>query len=236
MPTTPPMPARKSASPTNKPPNRRRIEPERLKQPDFLQPLLDAKLEEQPRQQQRRDDKEGAEIGEVLAEVGRAARRGEPLRAHVVDRKSHRQRVELAEQRFLVLLAGRSQRRPLRRNQPQRGQPAMPRAPQLLAALDRNERLRRRAIAVPVLLVDRPHALEVDRKRRIPIRNPIRVGDARILGNQIAIGRRPHHRHNARHAGTPPSACATARRLPTRSSRPRPHLRRPPGDRSRPTH
>ncbi len=87
------------------PPNRRRIQPERLQQSDFLQPLLDAELEEQPRQQQRRDDEESTEIGEVLAEIGRAARRREPLRAHVVDGKSHRQRIELAAQRRLVLRA-----------------------------------------------------------------------------------------------------------------------------------
>ena len=89
------------------PPNRRRIQPERLKQSDFLQPLLDAQLEEQPRQQQRRDDKEGTEIGEVLAEIGRAARRREPLRAHVVDGKSHRQRVELADAALSRIARGR---------------------------------------------------------------------------------------------------------------------------------
>ncbi len=85
------------------PANRRGIEAERLQQPDFLQPLLDAELEEQPGEQQRRHDEEGAEVREVLAEVGRAARRRETLRAHVVDGKSHRERVELAAQRVLVL-------------------------------------------------------------------------------------------------------------------------------------
>ena len=41
---------------------------------DLPQPLLDPEPEEQHRQQQRRHDDEEAEVGEVLAEVGRAAR------------------------------------------------------------------------------------------------------------------------------------------------------------------
>ena len=39
---------------------------------DLPQPLLDAELEEQHDEQQRGDDDEEAEVGEVLAEVGRA--------------------------------------------------------------------------------------------------------------------------------------------------------------------
>ena len=38
---------------------------------DLPQPLLDAKAEEQDGQQQGRHDEEEAEVGEVLAEVGR---------------------------------------------------------------------------------------------------------------------------------------------------------------------
>ena len=40
--------------------------------------LLDAQLEEERRQEQRRDDEEEAEVGEVLAEVGGAARAPRP--------------------------------------------------------------------------------------------------------------------------------------------------------------
>ena len=57
-------------------------EADRAQQPDFARALLDAEPEEQRRQQQRRGDEEEAEVGEVLAEVGRAARRGEPVRPH----------------------------------------------------------------------------------------------------------------------------------------------------------
>jgi hypothetical protein len=85
----------------------------------------------------------------------------------------------------------------LRRNEAKRRQCAVTRAPQLLPAFDRDERLRRCAIAVPIGLVDRAHAVEVDGKRRIPVGHTIRVGDARVLGDEIAIGCRTHDGDNA---------------------------------------
>ena len=57
----------------------RRAEADRAQQADLARALLDAEPEEQRREHQRRDDEEEAEVGEVLAEVGRAARRGQPF-------------------------------------------------------------------------------------------------------------------------------------------------------------
>ena len=57
---------------------------------DLPQPLLDAEPEEQHHQQQRRDDDEEAEVGEVLAEVGRAGRGVERERADGGDRDALR--------------------------------------------------------------------------------------------------------------------------------------------------
>jgi hypothetical protein len=58
------------------------------------------------------------------------------LRAHVVDRETHRERVELAEQRVAISVVCIGQRRPWRHDDSQRGQGAMTRGPQLLTLFD----------------------------------------------------------------------------------------------------
>ena len=63
------------------PADARRREADGAQQADLADALLDAELEEQRREQQRRDDEEEAEVGEVLAEVGGAARRGRAPRS-----------------------------------------------------------------------------------------------------------------------------------------------------------
>ena len=65
----------------------------------------------------------------------------------------------------------RSRRSPVARagTQADRRELAVPRAPERLAGRERDERLRRRAVLVPVRLVLRANQPEIDRKRRIPI-------------------------------------------------------------------
>jgi hypothetical protein len=61
-----------------------RVESDRPQQPDFPRALFDAELEEHPCEEQRRDHQEEAEVSEVLAEVGGAARRRQTVGAHVL--------------------------------------------------------------------------------------------------------------------------------------------------------
>ena len=61
---------------------------------DLPQALLDAEAEEQDGQQQRRHDEEEAEVGEVLAEVGRARRGLDRETPHRRDRDPHRLRLQ----------------------------------------------------------------------------------------------------------------------------------------------
>ena len=49
-------------------------------------------------EQQRRDDEEEAEVDEVLAEVGGAARRGQALRPHRPDGQAQRERIDRVAQ------------------------------------------------------------------------------------------------------------------------------------------
>ena len=176
---------------------RRGLEAQRLQQPDFAQPLLDAEPEEQAGKKERRHDQERAEVREVLAEVSSAGGRSQALPAHVVDREPERQRVHLGPERRAISFECCRERRSGWRNDAYRGHPAMPRAPQRLAPFDGDERLGRRPVAVPVVLVCRTDASKVDRKWRIPIGKPIRVGNPRILGHEVAIGGGSGNRHDA---------------------------------------
>ena len=80
--------------PTNCRRTRGRREADRPEQADLAPPLFDAQLEEERGEEHRRDDQEEAEVGEVLAEVGGAARRGEPFLAHRADGEARRDRIE----------------------------------------------------------------------------------------------------------------------------------------------
>src|SRR4029434_7443971 len=57
-------------------------------------PLLDAEPEEQRREQEGGNHEKEAEVGEVLAEVGRTARRGQSVRPHVANGQSGGERID----------------------------------------------------------------------------------------------------------------------------------------------
>ena len=154
-------------------------EADRLQQPQLAQPLLDAEAEEEPREQQRRHHQEEAEVDEVLAEVGRAARRGEGARPHVLDDQAARagrepRREPPAERRRDVfrrrrLGPGHGARALGRRREPQRSRPAQSMSPKRLARGERQPRLRRRPVALPVGFVLRPDRLQVHGEGRVPV-------------------------------------------------------------------
>ena len=111
-------------------------------------------------------------------------------------------------------------------------------APQGLPGGERQERLGRRAMVVPVLLVLRTHAREVEGERRIPVGEVRGVGDARILRREVAVGGgagQGHDRferkrglarleaplllpHQVRRASRGPRRARPARARPTRSA------------------
>ena len=94
MPTALPIAANTQSLGQEQPPNGSRGISDRAKQADFARPLLHAEPEEQCREQQRRQHEEKTEIREVLAEVGRAARRTEPIGADVHHGESCCQRIQ----------------------------------------------------------------------------------------------------------------------------------------------
>jgi hypothetical protein len=63
-----------------------------------------------------------------------------------------------------------------------------------------NEGFRSGAVAIPVLLVGRPDASEVEGKRRVPIAEAARFRDAGILGGQVGVGGVSGQRDDALHA------------------------------------
>ena len=78
------------------------VEPDCLHEPDLLQALLDAQFEEECGQQHRGKDQERAEVGEVLAEIGRALRRREIFGTDGAHGEPHRQRIDAGAQRFSI--------------------------------------------------------------------------------------------------------------------------------------
>ena len=147
---------------TGAPPRRK---PTALQQADFAHALLDAELEEQRGQQQSRDDQEEAEVDEILAEVGGAARRGEPFGAHVAHGQARRERIDRGAQPRRRTARAPRRAAARRRREPNGGQRAVARLPERLADVERDERLRRRAVAVPVL-PRRPGGCGADRSER----------------------------------------------------------------------
>ena len=130
------------------------VKPRRPQDPDLPQPLLDAQPEEQHRQQQRRHDEEEAEVGEVLAEVRRArasATSASRARRKIVRRPRPRTTATRAA-RSPAARDGSHRRRQADRESHRRGG-TVARAPQISAARVGDERFRRRAIVVPVVLV-----------------------------------------------------------------------------------
>ena len=164
-----------------------RGKPGGAQQTDLAQALLDAQAEEEARQQQRRHHQEEAEIDEVQPEVGHPSRRLQRQGAGRVDDEPERQRVERFAERGGEPVPGRGQALARRREESNRRHPAPTRRPQPLPGRERNERLRRRAVIVPVGLVRRPDQLQVDRERRIPVDDVGRLGDARVVGCEVGI-------------------------------------------------
>jgi hypothetical protein len=152
---------------------------------DLLRPLLETDGKEQIGEQQRRDDEEEAEIEEVLAEVGGALRCRSCLAADVACAQPCRCWIDQ------LRIDARAAR------QPQRRHLAVARTPEALPLRDRDQRLRRGAVQIPVLFVLRTDALEIDRERRIPRGHIRRVADTGILGCQCLIAAHAVHRHHA---------------------------------------
>ena len=165
-------------------------EADRAEGADFPQALLDAEPEEQGAEQQRRGDQKEAEVREVLAEVGRSLRRLERLAPRGDDGQARAERIELAAQRELELrrLIGKKLGVGARDSHPHRRHLTEPGAPQCLTHFERHERLRRRPVLVPILLVGGTDPREVERKRRVPVGQALGFGDARIVRSEVAIG------------------------------------------------
>src|SRR6185369_12086628 len=128
-----------------------------------------AELEKQARKQQRACYQKEAEVDEVFAKVRCASRGFQTFKPDRIDRETVGDRIERRTQTLLErfkICRGVFARRP---DESQRRQLAVARLPELLPRLERNESLRRGSILMPVLFVLRSNALEVDRKRRVPV-------------------------------------------------------------------
>ncbi len=169
-------------------------------QSGFASALLDSQAKEQHRQKQRRRHQKGAEVREVLAEIGGASRRTEALVAHRPHHQPELGRVETRAERCRVAIARLGCQLAVARRQAHRRAIAKPRRPEPLADLERNERLRRRAVLVPVILIVAAHPAKIDGKRRIPVGQRPGVRDSGIHGREIPIGREPGNRHDRRDA------------------------------------
>ena len=66
----------------------RRRKSDRLQHADLSQPLLDSEFEEERCQQERGDHQKETEVEKILAEVSRAARSFQALRAHGQNREA----------------------------------------------------------------------------------------------------------------------------------------------------
>ena len=181
------------------PPDHGGGEPDGSKQADFPGALLDAETEEQRRHHQRRNDQEEAEIGEVFAEVGGAARGGQAAGAHIADGDGERQRIDARAQLRGKTVRVRAAVSAGRSMQAHRRAIAETRSPQSPADVQGDERLRRCPVFVPVVLVYPAHAFEIDGKRRIPVAKGARLRDPGIHRREPAIGGGAFDRHHGRH-------------------------------------
>src|SRR5262249_22875853 len=131
---------------------------------------------------------EEAEIYEVLAKIRGTLRRLEALSFHSEDRQAHFSGVQCCSESPAIGFRGRKDA--------DRRQAAEARPPKVAALDERNKRLGRRAVLLPILLVDRPDAAEVKGKRWIPIMQALRLRDPRIPRRQVAVRRRVIERHH----------------------------------------
>ena len=174
------------------PPDGRRRKTDRAQQPNLANALFHAELEEERGQHHGRDDEKEAEVGEVLAEVRGAARRGQGLRADVADPDAERDRIDLAAEAFAELFDARAGRDANRRGLP------VARSPEGTPECFGHKRLRRRSIPFPIVLVDVADAAEIDREGRVPVAQVVAVGDARIMRRKRAVGGQSADRHHRR--------------------------------------
>ena len=178
----------------------RLAEADRAQDADLAQALFDAEAEEERRQHQGRSDEEEAEVEEVFSEVGRALRSLQPLGADGEDCQPVLRRVYVLAQPLPERVGGRLAGGSARRHDAHGGQLAEARLPELLPVREFDESLRRRAVGVPVLLVLRADAREVDGERGIPVGEAARLGDAGVLGHEVAVGGEAFERDDAGHA------------------------------------
>ena len=127
--------------------------PRGAKNPDLPQALLNAQLEEENGQHERRDHQEEAEVGEVLSEVRRPLGRVESRRPRRIEGDAHGVRRERGPQLVAKTCGHRAGIGVVLNRHPNRGQRAVARLPQVTAAFVGDERLRRGAVVVPVALV-----------------------------------------------------------------------------------
>ena len=76
---------------------------------------------------------------------------------------------------------------------------------------------------------------EIERKRRVPIVQAVGLGDARIVGRKVAVGRGAGDGHDLRHAELRGLGVAGARRISRRSTRASPCRPASRPDRAPPT-
>ncbi len=186
----------------------------RAEDADLTQALLDSQLEEEHRQHQRRDHQEEAEVGEVLAEVGRAARCLERRGARREKGYAHGIRRQRRAQVIAERLDCRGRIRTIGHTEPQRRHRPVARPPQVAAALIGNECLWGGAVVVPVALVHRTHAREIDGERWIPIGQALRTRDTGIVGHKAPVGREARDRHDVGHDELRRLRCQAGRRVP----------------------
>src|SRR5207248_2843970 len=167
-------------------PDAGRGEADGAKQADLARALLDAETEEQSGEHQRREDEEEAEVGEVLAEVRGSARGGDAIAANVAHRQSEGERIDCGAEMRKIAIARAGWRSLACRRDAHRGAVAEARPPQPTADLERDERLRRGAVPFPIVLVDAPDPVQVDRKLRVPVAESPRPGDGAEDRRQIA--------------------------------------------------
>src|SRR4029079_11751062 len=130
--------------------------------------------------QKGRDHEKDTEVEEVLAKVGGTLRCRESLSPDLAYRQSERFRIDRGAQRCAHLRDRRCRRLSGRRGYANRRERAVARTPERAGGLEIDERLWRRAIPIPVVFVDWPHAAEIERKGRVPFADARGVADAWI--------------------------------------------------------
>src|SRR3954469_6419021 len=158
---------------------------------DLPQALLDPEPEEQEHEDDRRGNEKEAEVREVFTEICRAVRCGQCFLPNLSDRHTRCLQSQEWPQRCLKTIRCLRSVSALRQCEPYGGRRAEPRAPQLLSTCEINEGFGCCSILFPVRLVLWSHSREVHRKRRIPVGETYRSGNARVRWRKMTIGSEP---------------------------------------------